>query len=171
MEGGILEVGTGSPLSLSDSYCFVLVTGGRLIISNIEIKFKIGLRHVIFIKGGNINLEYITINNQISDNWRCPIVDVFPNFKSVILNIFSWNIINSTYECSETENSSVINFNPFNNEFYILLNMTFCFFENNSFLANENSKGGFCNFNSPTIPSGYYLFIYIFIFFALELYI
>jgi hypothetical protein len=171
MEGGTLHYGDNS-LSTPSNYYFIFINGtsSSMTFSDIEIKFISGMNSLVYIFGGKVILNYLKMDNQPDTMWVNQLIHVYPNKSAVTVELYCCKITNCKYKCMAREEScksAVIYFDNITTfGTAITLNITLCFFKNNTFNINTggNSWGGVFLFFSTATSSGLFLFILFFIF-------
>jgi hypothetical protein len=176
MKGGILKYGF-TP-SNSDYYFMWVsgVDGPWLNIWSVEIQFVSLMNSFIYVEGGIVVLEDVKVNDQLDMMWTYPLVDVCQNVSDVIVELHSCSFTNNKYQFGglvEPYKSAVVYFVSANYGTdatkQITLNMSFCFFDNNtfnlSFAGNMYNHGGVGHIYSRNSSSSFFFSFSFFFFF------
>jgi hypothetical protein len=157
IDGGILKYGNLNYSNINSIYFyFIFMRGINLFFKmrHIEIKFMVESNSLIYIYGGIISVEHVKIKNNIS-GWVYPLVYVFWNTSSVIVELFSVNVVECYFKSREV---ILVYFHLYYSYFHpIFLNVS-SFYCQDSFF--NSTEGLFC-FYSNHGSSCFYLFIYV----------
>jgi hypothetical protein len=119
----------------------------------IEINFLGKMKSVIYVEGGIVCMESIKIIRQ---QWIEPLIDVKAIISSVVINFFFNIITNCNYTCEALPYKSGIIFVSDSNLEDIMLNISYCSFDENTLnlYYNDSGFGGACYFGGGSFESG-----------------
>jgi hypothetical protein len=139
--------------SVSSFYFADICDNGYLLLNNVRLIFVGKMKSMINIRGGSVCIEYMRI---INEEWVEPLIEVYGNVSSIIVEIYKSYVIGSNYTSygdNETGGyiykSGIVFINKLSNK-EINLNISNCLFNKNIFILyyNENGCGNVCYFSS-----------------------
>jgi hypothetical protein len=167
VKGGVLVFGK-SPNEITFYFTIVGGENADFCFSGVELRYRGQMGSIVYVTGGKVRFDNVKMNKQNSVHWMNPLIDVNSTVLTVDVYILSTNISNSNYHYANTSQnlykSGVVFFDNTYQQ-VITLNMSGCYFLNNSFYLSEMdsySRGGVCRFNGLE-QSGLFFIFYLFI--------